>query len=321
MEETMSDVVYVSKSSIERKQGPLRIAQLPGESQPVIFSVHGAIAEHYKVDPAKLKESHSSTIDYVIGATAGWMMGTFGGALEARQIDASNGRLTADVTGEVETEEGVLVIRRIHVAMRLVAPEESRGSVERVHGIYAMRCPLYRTLHEAIQLTSSFELVAPTAVGWRHSEERSKQKTQTEDRADPASTGAVAYIPETRAACPCRLIHIFGFRVLSPLFGSGLTSFGWRQELRAGLGEQRQPFHPAAFRSRVENRRRADSRIGSISADWLFSENASGATVVESCSHRRSAPGVADGLSVVFHLVDPILVFLPKCRMAANERH
>jgi len=40
------------------------------------------------------------------------MMGTFGGALEARQIDASNGKLTADVTGEVETEEGVLVIRR-----------------------------------------------------------------------------------------------------------------------------------------------------------------------------------------------------------------
>ena len=68
-------------------------------------------------------------------------MGTFGAALEARQIDASNGRLTADVTGEVETEEGVLVIRRIHVAMRLVAPEDSRGTVERVHGIYAMRCP------------------------------------------------------------------------------------------------------------------------------------------------------------------------------------
>ena len=36
-------------------------------------------------------------------------MGTFGGALEARQIDASNGALTADVSGEVEAEEGVLV--------------------------------------------------------------------------------------------------------------------------------------------------------------------------------------------------------------------
>jgi uncharacterized OsmC-like protein len=88
------------------------------------------------------------------------MLGTFGGALEARQIDASNGRLTADVTGEVESEEGVLVICRIHVAMRLVAPEEVRATIERVHGVYAMRCPLYRTLHNAIQLTSSFELVA-----------------------------------------------------------------------------------------------------------------------------------------------------------------
>jgi uncharacterized OsmC-like protein len=92
------------------------------------------------------------------------MMGTFGGALEVRQIDASNGKLTADVTGEVESEEGVLVIRRIHVAMRLVAPEAARETVERTHGIYAMSCPLYRTLHKTIQLTSSFELVSPTAA-------------------------------------------------------------------------------------------------------------------------------------------------------------
>lgn len=89
------------------------------------------------------------------------MMGTFGGALEARQIDASKGKLTADVTGEVETEDGVLVIRRIHVAMRLIAEDGVRAIADRVHGIYAMSCPLYRTLHNAIQLTSSFELVAP----------------------------------------------------------------------------------------------------------------------------------------------------------------
>jgi uncharacterized OsmC-like protein len=89
------------------------------------------------------------------------MLGTFGGALEARQINASGGRLAADVTGEVETEDGVLVLKRIHVAMRLKTPEDSREVVERVHGIYAMQCPLYRTLHNAIQLSSSFELVSP----------------------------------------------------------------------------------------------------------------------------------------------------------------
>lgn len=87
------------------------------------------------------------------------MMGTFGGALEARKIEAGNGRLTADVTGEVEKDEGVLVIRRIHVALRLVAPEQVRETVERVHGMYAMRCPLYRTLHKAIELSSSYTLV------------------------------------------------------------------------------------------------------------------------------------------------------------------
>ena len=92
-------------------------------------------------------------------------MGTFGGALEARHIDASNGKLTADVTGEVELEDGVMVIRRIHVAMKLAAPESARTTVDRVHGIYAMHCPLYRTLHKAIQLTSSYELAVPATAG------------------------------------------------------------------------------------------------------------------------------------------------------------
>ena len=67
----MSDVVYVSNVRIERKRGPLRIAYLPGEHQPVTFSVHGAIAKHYRIDPAMLKDSHASTLDYVIAATAG----------------------------------------------------------------------------------------------------------------------------------------------------------------------------------------------------------------------------------------------------------
>jgi len=67
----MAEVAYVSRVRIERKVGPLRIAHLPGEPQPVIFSVHGAIAGHYRVGPAMLTDSHSSTIDYVIAATAG----------------------------------------------------------------------------------------------------------------------------------------------------------------------------------------------------------------------------------------------------------
>jgi hypothetical protein len=64
-------VAYRSHVHIHRIKGPLRIAKLPGESQPIVFSVHGAIAEHYKVDPAALAESHAATLDYVIAATGG----------------------------------------------------------------------------------------------------------------------------------------------------------------------------------------------------------------------------------------------------------
>ena len=67
----MSDVVYTSTVRLERRRGPLRLAYLPVESHPVTFSVHGAIAEHYKIDPTTLTESHAATIDYVIAATAG----------------------------------------------------------------------------------------------------------------------------------------------------------------------------------------------------------------------------------------------------------
>ena len=88
------------------------------------------------------------------------MVGTFGGALEARKIDASNGRLTADVRGEVESEDGVLIIRRIHIDMKLQAPEEARETVERVHGFFASKCPVFRSLSPAIEITSSYTLVA-----------------------------------------------------------------------------------------------------------------------------------------------------------------
>jgi hypothetical protein len=67
----MSDVVYVSNSRIERVAGPVRLAWLPGEKEPITFSVHGAIAERYKIPAEKLGEPHAATIDYVVAATAG----------------------------------------------------------------------------------------------------------------------------------------------------------------------------------------------------------------------------------------------------------
>jgi uncharacterized OsmC-like protein len=126
---------------------------LPAEGEPVVFGSHGAVAEHYKLPPGAFEE-HATTLDYIVAATAGWLTGTFGGALEARQISASDGRLKAAGTGEIELDDGVLVIRRIHVRLHLQAEASQQPVAERVHGFFAERCPVYRTLAPAIAITT-----------------------------------------------------------------------------------------------------------------------------------------------------------------------
>jgi uncharacterized OsmC-like protein len=87
-------------------------------------------------------------------------LGTFAGALAARKIEVDNGKVKAHARGEVENEGGTLIIRRIHVHLKLAAPESVRETVERVHGMYAEKCPIYRSLIAAIQITTSYELMA-----------------------------------------------------------------------------------------------------------------------------------------------------------------
>ena len=66
----MGDVKYLSEVRVERVQGPIRLAYLPAESDPVTFGVHSAVAEHYGVPPEKFPP-HATTLDYVIAAAAG----------------------------------------------------------------------------------------------------------------------------------------------------------------------------------------------------------------------------------------------------------
>ncbi len=66
----MAEVVYTSTVRIERVRGPLRRAYLPAEPAPVLFGVHGAVAQHYGVD-MKDHEPHATTLDYVVAAAVG----------------------------------------------------------------------------------------------------------------------------------------------------------------------------------------------------------------------------------------------------------
>ena len=56
--------------------------------------------------------------------------------------------------GEIELEDNVLVIRRIHVRLLLRADDAHRETAARVHGIFADKCPVYRSLKAAITMTT-----------------------------------------------------------------------------------------------------------------------------------------------------------------------
>ena len=52
----------------------------------------------------------------------------------------------------------MLVIRRIHVKLRLKTDEKNRDTVNRVHGFFADKCPVYLSLKNAIAITTEVSL-------------------------------------------------------------------------------------------------------------------------------------------------------------------
>ena len=69
----------------------------------------------------------------------------------------------SEVVGEIELDDNVLVIRRIHVILKLKAKESHRETATRVHGFFADRCPVYRTFKPAIAMTTELVFEALTS--------------------------------------------------------------------------------------------------------------------------------------------------------------
>jgi hypothetical protein len=69
-ESRMADLAYVSQVRVERREDRVRLAYLPGDEEPTLYGMHGAIAEHYGAQPGQY-ENHASTIDHLVGAALG----------------------------------------------------------------------------------------------------------------------------------------------------------------------------------------------------------------------------------------------------------
>ena len=66
----------------------------------------------------------------------------------------------------MELDGKVLVIRRIHVKLHLKTEPAHHEVAARVHGFYAAGCPVYRSLHPQIAITTELVLLpVETAAG------------------------------------------------------------------------------------------------------------------------------------------------------------
>ena len=61
----------------------------------------------------------------------------------------------------MELDGKVLIIRRIQVKLRLKAAKEQQEVAQRVHGVFAASCPVYRSLHPQIAITTELVLETP----------------------------------------------------------------------------------------------------------------------------------------------------------------
>lgn len=81
--------------------------------------------------------------------------------LEARGIPAGEDRLSSEVTGEVEVEDGVLVVKRIHVVYSLELDPSMAEVAARAHRIHQPKCPVYKTLEGCVEMTTELTTRSP----------------------------------------------------------------------------------------------------------------------------------------------------------------
>ncbi len=154
-----SPVVYRSLVRIEPGPDKSKLVFLPAEEDPVIMGFQGDLAPRFGLVEGSYTP-RASTLDYLVGATAGCMTGVFAAGLKARSIPVDRDSLEVEATGEVETEGGILVLRRIHVVLHLRARETDRAAATRLAATYEQACPVYRSLHSTIDITSELDFRA-----------------------------------------------------------------------------------------------------------------------------------------------------------------
>jgi uncharacterized OsmC-like protein len=151
-----SAVVYRSEVRAVPSAGAIKLVSLPAETEAVPMGMHGGVAAHYKLTEGSFAP-RAATLDYLVGGTAACLLGTLARALRVREVNPDAEHLYIDAVGEHESEDGVLVLKRIHVTAHLKAPASQRETVERVFEVFATKCPMHQSIQKAIDITTQLD--------------------------------------------------------------------------------------------------------------------------------------------------------------------
>jgi uncharacterized OsmC-like protein len=152
-------LVERSLVSVQAGPGRTKFVTLPTDRQAVPMGMRDGVAGHYKV-PAGAYVPHATTLDYVVGATAACLAGTFGGMLEQLGQPITDGELTATAEGQIVKDGGVLRIASVTVHYRVLRCEEvAARDIERAHQRHAKHCPIAHTIGGCVDIRTSLDII------------------------------------------------------------------------------------------------------------------------------------------------------------------
>lgn len=154
----MSEPRFTSRVRVTRERPPLRTAELLETGETVTFGTPGYQADFYGFGEGELRE-RGGTFDYLLAAVTACLTGTLGQALKARDISSDGDRLTAEADGEVEVEDGVMVMRRVVVRYHLQVEDDKRAAAERAHANHVGACGVARSVMPALDIRTEIDLV------------------------------------------------------------------------------------------------------------------------------------------------------------------
>lgn len=150
-------LLYRSEVAVSLGGGPNKLVHFPGGDEPVVMGAGGELAGFLGVDTARFP-ARTSTLDFLVGATAACLTGTLGRALTARGIPVTGDDLDVRAVGDVVVDDGVPVLRRIHVTYKLTGHAGKREEAVRAHRVHHRGCAVSRSLEGSVEITSELEL-------------------------------------------------------------------------------------------------------------------------------------------------------------------